>query len=120
MGLDGKLWCALCQCAEKDKGKFLDHVWWLIHIAHSAEHIHQASKMTPRSNATRAPLCHQLHATHDHCTVTVRHLDLGLQQGPEYGAAQRGIHSLSMVAIQCALKGREQRGPAAVGHLILQ
>ena len=36
---------------------------------------------------------HQLHAAHDHCTVTVRHLDLGLHQQhqvPEYGAH---IHS---------------------------
>ena len=38
-------------------------------------------------------VCHQLHATQDHCTVTVRHLDLGLhccRLPPEYGAS---IHS---------------------------
>ena len=43
-------------------------------------------------------------AMHDHCTVTVWHLDLGLQHRSEYGA-----HIvLTLLAIQCTLKPREQ------------
>ena len=72
---------------------------------------HQALKMTPRSNAIRA-VCHQLHAMHDHCTVTVRHLDLGLQRS-EYGArTHSACNTMHLEAQRAGVQGR------VVGHLI--
>ena len=69
-------------------------------------------KMTPRSNAIRA-VCHQLHAMHDHCTVTVRHLDLGLQRS-EYGARTHSACNTMHLEAQkrAGVQGR------VVGHLI--
>ena len=83
----------MCPTVEEKPGKLFNQ-WWL----------HTRSEDETKIKRNPSTVCHQLHATHDHCTVTVRHLDLGLQccrLPPEYGERihssllQYAMHSLN-------------------------
>ena len=56
------------QLRKEDQGNL---VWWFIPIA-----VHTGVEDETKIKRNPSTVCHQLHATRDHCTVTVRHLDL--------------------------------------------